>query len=480
MRKSDALLAKIREGARLSNSDKLWLIISLSIPSILAQITVTLMFFIDAAMVGSLGATASAAVGLVETTLWLFSSLANACTIGFGVQVATAVGANTFARARQVLRTGIVTSLCCSLFFTAIAIAVHRHLPLWLGGGDDIAPSASIYFLLCSVALPLFQLYGFFSNMLKCAGNMRTPAILSITSCVLDVLFNFLCIYPTREVHLFSVPITLYGAGWGVAGAAIGSGVAIAVTVLLMAYSALVASPILALRHDKGSAVSWRPQRAILRRMCVISFPLAFQHSLLNVAQMISTIIVAPLGNFAIAANNFAINAEALCYMPGYGVAEAGTTLVGQSIGARRLDLCKSLAYRCVAVGMAVMATMGFVMYVAAPELMGIMTPVPEIVALGTQALRIEAFAEPLFAAAIICSSCMVGAGDTLIPACMNLLSMWGVRLTLAAWLAPLWGLAGVWTAMAVELSFRGTIFLVRLVRGKWLTKALARMTTGN
>ncbi len=471
---SDALVAKIRLGEGLTNSEKFRLIVSLSIPSILAQLVVTLMFFIDAAMVGKLGAAASAAVGLVETTLWFFSSLASACTIGFGVQVAQNVGANNFARARQVLRTGIITSVVFSLCVAALAVAIHTKLPLWLGGGEDIAPNASIYFLLFALALPLFQLNGFFANALRSTGNMRTPAMLSILSCVLDVVFNFLCIYPTRQIHLLSLHITIPGAGLGVAGAALGSALAIALTLLLMAYAALRRSPILALRLDRGVAVSWRPDGAVLRRMLAISWPLALQHGLLNVAQMVSTIIVAPLGNCAIAANSFAVTAEALCYMPGFGVAEAGTTLVGQSVGARRFDLCRSLAYRCVAVGMVVMAVMGGVMYLTAPELMGLMTPVPEIVALGAQALRIEAFAEPMFAAAIICSSCMVGAGDTLVPACMNLFSMWGVRLTIAAWLAPIWGLAGVWTGMATELTFRGVLFLVRLRRGAWLTKARA------
>ena len=212
---------------------------------------------------------------------------------------------------------------------------------------------------------------------------------------------------------------------------------------------------------------------ACLKKAFGISSPLALQYSLMNGAQMVSTVIVAPLGNFAIAANSFAITAESLCYMPGYGVAEAATTLVGQSAGARRWGLCRGLACRCVAIGMTVMAFMGGVMYVFAPELMGLMTPVSEIVNLGVQALRIEAFVEPMFAAAIVCNSCMVGAGDTIIPACMNLVSMWGMRLSIAAWLAPVWGLAGAWTGMAIELSFRGAIFLFRLFKGGWLKKAM-------
>ncbi len=472
MKKTDVLLAKIREGAALTSHEKLSLIISLSIPSILAQITSTLMFFIDASMVGSLGANASASVGIVETTTWLFGSLTGAAAMGFGVQVAHSIGANNFQKARNVMRAGLVTVFCFALLLCGIAILIHRDLPFWLGGGADIARDASLYFLIFSLSLPLFQLSNFCMNMLKCSGNMKTPSMLSILMCVLDVVLNFFCIYPTREISLFGMDFTVFGLGLGVAGAALGTGLSFLIVMVLMMRSALLKSPILALHLDKDEDVSWKPEFKYLKRAFVIASPLAIQNCLMNGAQMISTIIVAPLGNFAIAANSFAITAESLCYMPGYGIAEAATTLVGQSVGAGRIDLCKSLAYRCVGIGMLVMAFMGFVMYVFAPELMALMTPVQEIIDLGTQVLRIEAFAEPMFAAAIVCSGCMVGAGDTIRPAIMNLCSMWGVRLTIAAWLAPVWGLAGAWIGMAVELSFRGTIFLIRLFRGSWLKKA--------
>jgi len=102
---------------------------------------------------------------------------------------------------------------------------------------------------------------------------------------------------------------------------------------------------------------------------------------------------------------------------------------------------------------------------------MGIMSPVEEVISLGTEVLRIEAWAEPMFAAAIVANGVFIGAGDTIIPAIMSLSSMWAVRLTLAATLAPKYGLKGVWTAMAIELTFRGSIFLARLFKGGWAEK---------
>ena len=186
-------------------------------------------------------------------------------------------------------------------------------------------------------------------------------------------------------------------------------------------------------------------------------------------AQIVSTIIVAPLGTVAIAANSLAITVESLCYMPGFGIAEAATTLVGQGIGAGQRVLTRSFANMSVGLGIVVMTMMGVLMWLFAPEMMAFMTPVEEVIAEGAQALRIEAWAEPMFAVAIVANGVFVGAGDTLKPAMMSLLSMWGVRLTLAFWLAREYGLRGVWTAMAIELTFRGSIFLARLFHGGWL-----------
>ena len=127
--------------------------------------------------------------------------------------------------------------------------------------------------------------------------------------------------------------------------------------------------------------------------------------------------------------------------------------------------------------GIGVMAFMGLVMYIAAPAMMGFMSPVPEIVGLGVEALRIEAFAEPMFAASIVCYGVFVGAGDTLIPSSMNLACIWAVRITLAFILAPLMGLNGVWLAMCIELNLRGVLFLLRLRSRSWIPKNL-RMKT--
>ena len=445
------LLAFIREGREMTRSEKLRLIVGLSIPSILAQLSATAMFFIDAAMVGHIGAKAIAAIGLVETTGWLLGGLASAANMGFSVQVAHAIGANDFARARRVLRQSLVCCVIWALSISTVAIAISTRLPYWLGGTAEIAHDATMYFAIFSAFGIFFQIEGLAGSMLKCSGNMKIPSALNIMMCLLDVAFNYLFIY-ILDLNVM--------------GAALGTGMAMVITALMMLYFLLYRSDILKLRGRPGS---FRPKADVVGNALKIGGPMGLQHILMGSAQVVSTVIVAPLGTVAIAAHSLGITVESLCYMPGFGIAEAATTLVGQSFGARKRQLTQSFANMSTGLGMIVMTFMGILMYAFAPQLMALMTSVDEIIAIGAQCLRIEAFAEPMFAAAIVCNGVFIGAGDTLRPAALSLLSMWGVRLTLAALLATKYGLPGVWVAMAIELTFRGTIFLVRQLRGGWL-----------
>ena len=456
---SDQLLSYIREGRSMTQGEKLRLIVSLSIPSILAQISATVMFFIDYAMIGHLGTRQTAAIGLVETTTWLLGGLASAANMGFSVQVAHFIGANDFEDARRVLRQSLVCCFLWSFMLSLVSVLVHQQLPFWLGGTQEIAHDASIYFLIIGICGIFFQMEGLAGSMLKCSGNMKIPSMLNILMCLMDVVFNYLFIYKLDM---------------GVKGAALGTGTAEFVTMVLMLYFLLMRSPMLRLfaKEHRPSLRAFRPTGDIVSTAFKIGAPMGLQHLLMGSAQVVSTIIVAPLGAIAIAANSLAITVESLCYMPGYGIAEAATTLVGQAIGAGQRLLTRSFAYMSVGLGMAVMTVMGVLMFVFAPELMGIMTPVDEIISQGAAVLRIEAFAEPMFAATIVANGVFIGAADTLIPAIMSLCSMWGVRLTLAAWLAPIYGLRGVWTAMAIDLTFRGILFLTRLFRGRWGKRA--------
>ncbi len=464
------MLKLIREGQPLSSRQQMQLTFTLSLPAILANVSAMVMHFIDAAMVGQLGADDSASVGLMGTTSWLFEGVLSAFAAGYAVQVAHLLGAKRNADARQMVRQAIVVCLLFSLLVAGLGLLLCRPLPVWLGAEPHIRGNATLYFGTFMLFVPFFMLDIVASSMLRSSGNMRVPSVLNIVMCVLDVVFNFLLIFPTRTITVLGHSMTMPGAGLGVVGAALGTACAGLVISLLMMYYLVFRSSELRLTLDRGS---FKPKYSTFIKSVKISTPMGLQHIMMCSASIVITGIVAPLGSIALAANSFGITAESLCYMSGYGIADAATTLIGQSLGAKRKRLTRSFAWITVLFGMIIMGAMAILMYVFAPQLMGLMTPVPEVVELGARCLRVEAWAEPLFAAAIICYGVFVGAGYTLVPCGINLVSMWIVRLGLSAILVTSMGLYGVWTAMAIELCFRGTVYLLWLTSKRWMKKAV-------
>ena len=426
---------------------QLRLVWQLSLPAILTQITTIAMQYIDSAMVGALGADASAAIGLVASSTWLFGGVTTAVSAGFSVQVAHRIGAGEDTEARTVVRHGLAAALTLAALLALLGLGICRQLPCWLGGGAEICADASAYFLTFSLMLPFSQLNSLTAGFLQCVGDMVTPSVLNAVMCGLDVVCNALLI-----------------PHFGVLGAGMGTALACALVSLAMAWCCCVRNAQLRLR--RGEAHAFRPD--ILKKAFRIGAPVAVQEIAMNGAMVASTMILAPLGAAAIAANSFAVTAESLCYMPGYGVGSAATTLVGRSVGAGDAAQARRYGNICTALGGALMGCTGLLMMIFCPFVFRLLTPVAEVRTLAAQALRIGLLAEPLFGVSIAAAGALRGAGDTLVPSLLNLGSIWIVRLGLSLLLVGKLGLRGMWIAMAIELCVRGTLMLWRQKTSKF------------
>lgn len=426
---------------------QLRLVWQLSLPAILTQITTIAMQYIDSAMVGALGADASAAIGLVASSTWLFGGVTAAVSAGFSVQVAHRIGAGEDTEARTVVRHGLAAALTLAALLALLGLGICRQLPCWLGGGAEICADASAYFLTFSLMLPFSQLNSLTAGFLQCAGDMVTPSVLNAVMCGLDVVCNALLI-----------------PHFAVLGAGMGTALACALVSLAMAWCCCVRNAQLRLR--RGETHAFRPE--ILKKAFRIGAPVAVQEIAMNGAMVASTMILAPLGAAAIAANSFAVTAESLCYMPGYGVGSAATTLVGRSVGAGDAAQARRYGNICTALGGALMGCTGLLMMIFCPFVFRLLTPVAEVRTLAAQALRIGLLAEPLFGVSIAAAGALRGAGDTLVPSLLNLGSIWIVRLGLSLLLVGKLGLRGMWIAMAIELCVRGTLMLWRQKTSKF------------
>ena len=462
----------------MTGREQLALTMLLALPDILAQLSMCLMSYIDAAMVGHLGSAPAAAVGLVSTTTWIFGSFCYGSTSGFSVQLAHRCGAKDFSGAREVFRKGLFCVLGISLLLAVLGIAISGSLPRWLGGSEEVLDDASGYFLIYALFLPVFQVAIFSEGCLISSGNLKVPSMVSLVMCVLDVVFNWFFIFVLDM---------------GARGAALGTGIAELCSGTFLLTYVLTRSP--ELKHEGGflqpvrritgsfrsirtamSAV--REDNAMVRggiigKALKIAWPLWLQNLVTRGAYICATVLIAPLGTIAIAANSFAIIAEGFCYLPGYGMQDAASTLVGQSLGAGRKDLARRFSLMTILSGAGMMTALAVLMYAFAPQIMGLLSRDPEVIALGASCLRIEAWAELLYGVSIVAGGCCIGAGDTLFPSMVNLVSMWVVRIGLALFLIPRMGLTGYWVAMAVELSVKGIVFAFRIRGNRWMKARL-------
>lgn len=435
----------LKKSSSLSFSQQLKFVWQLSVPGMLAQISSILMQYIDAAMVGSMGANASAAIGLVASSTWVIGNISHAMCVGFYVQVAHVVGAGEKEKAKHIFFQSIIVCLLFSLLLAGISASICKVLPIWLGAEKDLLHDATMYFLIFGLSTPFFEIVYLMSGMLQSTGNMKFPAAMNAVMCLLDIAFNWLFIF---ELNL------------GVKGAAFGSAAAAFVTALIMIFYTLFKSEYLNLRGFKNFSMDSKCVKTAIK----LAVPVGLESSAFSGALVIVAKIIAPLGAVAIAANSFATTAESLCYMPGYGVQQAATTLVGQSFGAKRPDLTNSFSKITILAGMLIMGAIGVVMYFLCPFVFYFLTPDKAIQELSVKVLRIELFAEPLFGASIVAAGVLRGKGDTLVPSLLNLFSLWIVRLGLSLWLVKPLGLTGIWIAMAAELCFRGIIMLFRVI----------------
>lgn len=426
----------------------------LSLPAILTQITTIVMQYIDSAMVGALGANASAAIGLVASSTWLMNGITYAVSAGFSVQVAHHIGAQQDAQARNVVRHGLISALILSGFLCLLGALSSASLPVWLGGEAGICEDAAAYFLVFALALPFSQLSNLCSSYLQCCGDMVTPSILNSAMCLLDVVFN-----------------AIFIPKYGVLGAGIGTGLACAVISLIMVWRCCVSNKRLSLlRREKGCF-----QKEILQKAFRIGAPVAVQEVAMSGAMVVSTAIIAPLGSVAIAAHSFAITAESLCYMPGYGVGSAATTVVGRSVGAGDMRLAKRYGNICTAMGGILMGITGLLMALICPLVFMLLTPDQQVRELAAQVLRIGLIAEPLFGISIVAAGALRGTGDTFVPSLMNLGSIWIVRIGMALLLVKPFGLHGMWIAMATELCVRGLLMLYRQKASRYYHESIAK-----
>lgn len=452
-----------RPSAPVAGKRHLSVLLMLAWPAILEQLLLTLVRYVDTAMVGALGANATAAVAINSSPTWLISSILSAIGVGYSVQVAHSIGARDHEHTKQVIRQALLAVIVLGIAITAVCLMISPYLPGWMGAEPEVIPDAISYLQIYLLSLP-FQAGSYtFSAILRCMGDTRTPLILNTSANLLNVVLNFLFIYSTRPGSLFGIDFTIPGTGWGVAGAAVATSIATAVTGLGITWTALFGKK----EYKVSLRDGLKPDRQIISRALELGIPTALEHATVSAGQIVITRINASLGTTALAAAHVAVTAEGLSYMPADGISYAATALVGQSYGAREYEDARRYGKLSGLVGFGCSTFMGLLLFIFATPLSTIFSSDPAVIEQAANMLRIVAISEPLFGVSIVLSGALRGLGDTRFPLAISLVGMWAVRCTLAPILVfgLKIGLAGSWIAMVCDLCVRGILCTLRFKR---------------
>ena len=440
--------------------DMLPAIFALAWPTMLEELLQTAVQYIDTAMVGSLGTQATAAVGATSTVNWLVSSTIAALGIGFLSYVSQACGAGDRSKVGRTSAQAVLTVLVCGLFFTGLTLGLSRYVPVWMQVDPEIQSLTARYFFILYTPMLFRTATIIFGTLLRSVGDSKTPMRVGLLVNILNVILNVLLIYPTRTWF----GLRIWGAGLGVIGAALASAISFTAGGICISV-ALWRHPVITPRGN-----SFRPDFEILKPCLKVALPNALQRFGTSLGYVAFASMINSIGDVATAAHTIANTVESAFYIPGYGMQTAAATLAGNALGARDNRRAGKLAQMIIFVETVLMILSGGLLFVFAPQMMGLFSRDAQVILLGSVVLKMVALSEPFYGVAIIIEGMMHGMGNTMLPFLFSISGMWGIRIVGTFLCTQIFGmgLVSAWACMIAHNLLLFLLFLGCYLRGTW------------
>ena len=443
-------------------------VVSLALPTMLEQLMHTAVQYVDTAMVGSLGTQASAAVGSTGTVGWLLGSTLSALGVGFLSYIARAMGAGEQDRCRRASAQAALAVLVSGILFTVLTLSLAPIVPTLMQVDPDIRDMAATYFFILYTPMLFRAASVIFGGVLRGAGDTKTPMRVGIIVNIVNVLLNFLLIYPTRLLALpwlgEGVALQIPGAGLGIVGAALASAISFTVGGIIITI-AVWRHPVISPRGQ-----SLRPDREVLRPCLKVALPNMAQRFATSFGYVVFASMINSLGDISTAAHNFANTVESAFYIPGYGMQAAAATLAGNCVGANDKERLRDIGRLMLICEVLLMVLSGGLLFVLAPHMLRLFSSDPAVIALATVVLRMVALSEPFYGVSIITEGMMQGVGNTKVPFVFNVLGMWVIRIlgTFVCVVLLDMTLVSAWACMIAHNLALFAMFAVYYKKGNW------------
>jgi putative MATE family efflux protein len=399
-------------------------------------------------LVGGLGATSIAAVGLGQLLAFVATTLVSGISVGTNVIVAQLWGARRRQDAGEAARHFLWLSIGVSLLLAGLGIAGNQFVMQQLGAESALIELALPYSTVIFLVIPCTVLIQVLSSILQGTGDTKTPMYAMIGVNLLHVLLAYPLIYGR------------WGApNLGLKGAAIAVGLA---EVTGACYLLLRCRPIL-----KPSS---RIRLDLIRSIWEVGASVSGERIVQQAGIFIYTKLVLLHGTVAYAAHQVGLSIESFSFLPGYGLAIAAATMVGQSIGAGKYTRAKLENWEANRLAIAIMTCMGIIFFFFPYALLRAFTTDEAVIELGTMFLKIVALLQIPLALTMVLAGSLRGAGDTRFIMGATIIGMWGVRVPLAlafgVWLKL--GVYYVWTAMIADWTVRMGLLVWRYQSERW------------
>lgn len=439
-------------------------IITLAWPTMLEQILQTAVQYIDTAMVGTLGTDATAAVGSTGTVGWLVASTIGSLSVGFLTFIAQAYGAGNKQQASRVSSQAALVVIVMGILMTIVTSVISPFVPKWMQVEEHIQELASIYFFILFLPMLPRAATFIFGTVLRAAGDTKTPMLVGLLVNIINVILNFLLIYDTRTISILGLQIPVWGAGWGVVGAAIASAIALTIGGIAITIK-VYQHPDVSFRGHK-----LRPDMEILKPCLKIALPNALQRFGTSLGFVAFAAMINSLGGISTATHTIANTVESAFYIPGYGMMTAASTLTGNALGAGDKKKMRDMAALILFIEIALMILTGGLLFLFAPQMMGLFSKSEEVIQLGSIVLRMVAISEPFYGVSIIIEGILQGVGETKTPFVCNILGMWGIRILGTFICTQLFGfgLVSAWACMIGHNMLLFLLYVIIYLRGKW------------
>lgn len=433
-------------------------ILALALPVVASSLLERAVTTTDIFLVGGLGASAIAAVGLSQLMIVFLMSLIAGLSVGTTVVVAQLVGARSERRASEAAFSASGVGFILSFLIGGIGLFFRREAATLLGAEPVLIDLIDAYLFYIFLFLPFSVGVDLLSAIMHGRADTKTPMV-AITG--------------VNLLHLGIAYTLIYGhfgfPAMGVRGAAIAVGV-----------SEIFGSVFLLIRAFQKGFLHWPREKSghwrtplrldLIRQVVRVGLPFCADRLVQQIAQMSYARAVLVYGTVTYAAHQVGLAIEAFSFMAGSGFAIAAVTSVGQSIGASRYKRAKIENWEANRLAVLVMASMGIVFFFFPYLLLRLFTQDAEVVRLGTLFLKIVALIQIPLAITMVLSGSLKGAGDTRFLLTATFVGAWLIRVPLAfyfSFVRPL-GITYVWGVMVVDWFVRMTMTLLRYRSEKW------------